>query len=255
MVDEPAATAPAFEYENDDMTASFNLRPRPDFRGPVPEDQRKISQDVYEARNVLQLLKDDKAIGDAVFTEFIRRVTQAGRAGCVADNVDTKLAAEALDQIRADIVRRAATPLVYRYLRALAIWAAIGGVLGLGFAIVGAYHWPIVKGYSCVLIGATAGAWFSAAAARWKISFGTIPDYPDIQLEPVIRMLFVALVAVVFALFLHLGLITIKVGNTNFADFTESISVALLVGFVAGIGQRVLSVQLTERAEKFLPET
>lgn len=252
---QPAAAAvhsPAFEYEGDVRSEKFNLRPRPDFKGTIPEDQRKISQDVYEARNVLKLLKDDKAISEPLFQEFIERVTQAGFAGCVADNVDARLAGEALEQIRADIVRRAATPLVYRYLSALALWAAAGGACGLVIALIGGNHLPILKGYGCVLIGAMAGAWFSVAASRWQISFDTIPDYPDIRLEPVIRLLFVALVAAVFALFLHLSVITIKLGGLDLASFSHSISVALLVGFVAGIGQRALSVQLTERAQKFL---
>jgi len=138
--------APAFEYANDDMSEKFNLRPRANFKGAIPEDQRKITQAVYEARNVLTLLKDDKAISDAHFKEFIERTTQAGFAGCVAENVDPRLAGEALEQIRADIIRRAATPLVYRYLRALALWAGIGGVVGLVIAVVGVNYRPILLG-------------------------------------------------------------------------------------------------------------
>jgi hypothetical protein len=243
---------PAFEYENRDMSEKFNLRPLPGFRGSIPEDQRKISQDVYEARNVLKLLKDDKAISATLFEEFIQRITQAGFAGCVADNVDPTLAGEALEQIRADIVRRAGTPLVYRYLRALALWALVGSILGLATIHFGAGYWPVLKGYGCVLIGAMAGAWFSIAASRWQIAFDTIPDYPDFHLEPVIRMLFVAMVAAAFALFLHLAIITVKIGNVDLASFTDSISVALLVGFIAGISQRALSVQLIDRAQKVL---
>jgi hypothetical protein len=63
-------------------------------------------------------------------------------------------------------------------------------------------------------------------------------------------MLFVAASAAVFALFLHLSIITIKIGNVDLASFAASKSVALLVGFIAGIGQRVLSAQLIERTEK-----
>jgi len=250
-----AVTRGAFEYENNDRSEKFNLRPRPNFVGQIPEDQRKISQAVYEARNVLKLLKDDKAVSDALFQEFIQRVTQAGDVGCVASNVHPKLADEALEQIRADIVRRAGRPLVYRYLGVLVVLALVGGALGLIIAHVGAHCWPnspMLAGYGYVLIGAMAGAWFSVAAVRWQISFDSIPDYPDIYLEPVIRMLFVAFVAAVFALFLHLSVITIKLGNLDFASFTSSISVALLVGFIAGITQRALSVQLTARAQKFL---
>ena len=100
-----------------------------------------------------------------------------------------------------------------------------------------------------------AGAWFSVAASRWQIAFDTIPDYPDICREPVIRMLFVALVAGVFALFLHLAIITIKIGDVDLKTFTDSVSVALLVGFIAGISQRALSVQLIDRAQKVLNPT
>jgi hypothetical protein len=244
--------APAFEYEDGIMSEKFNLRPRTGFKGAIPDDQLKISQDVYEARNVLKLLNEDNAIKDSLFGEFIQRVTQAGFVGCVADNAYPVVASDALEQIRADIVRRAGTPLVYRYLRALAFLALVGSALGFVIAYNGINYSTVLKGYGCVLIGAMAGAWFSVAASRWQIAFDTIPDYPDTCLEPVIRMLFAALVAVAFALFLHLGIITIKIGNVDLATFTGSIKVALLVGFVAGIGQRALSVQLIDRAQKVL---
>jgi hypothetical protein len=251
------AFLPAFEYENNIMNENFNLRPRTGFKATIPEDQRKVSEDVYEARNVLKLLKEDNAITDLHFDEFIQRITQAGYVGCVAENVYPALASGALEQIRADIVRRAGTPLVYRYLKALARCALVGGVAGLVIAYIGISYTsfsyaPLFKGYGFVLIGAMAGAWFSVAASRWQIAFDTITDYPDIKLEPVIRMLFVALVAAAFALFLHLDIITIKIANVDFKTFISSISVALLVGFIAGISQRALSVQLVDRATKVL---
>jgi hypothetical protein len=251
------AYLPAFEYENNNMKENFNLRPRTGFKATIPEDQRKVSEDVYEARNVLKLLNEDNAITGLRFDEFIQRITQAGYVGCVADNVYPALASVALGQIRADIVRRAGTPLVYRYLKALARCALVGGVAGLVIAYIGMSYTsfsyaPLFKGYGFVLIGAMAGAWFSVAASRWQIAFDTIPDYPDIKLEPIIRMFFVALVAAAFALFLHLGIIVIEIGGVKLVNFIGSISVALLVGFIAGISQRALSVQLVDRATKVL---
>jgi hypothetical protein len=104
-----------------------------------------------------------------------------------------------------------------------------------------------------VVIGAMVGAWFSVAASRWQIAFETIPDYLDIYYEPFVRMLFVAIGAGAFALFLNLSVLTIKIGNIDFADFTTpNVGVAILVGFISGIGERALSVQLIERAQKFL---
>jgi hypothetical protein len=247
---------PAFEFENNDETENFNLRPRTSLHSPVPEDQRKISHDVYEARNVLKLLKEDNAFATpGTYDEFMKRVIQAGHAGCVAPYVDTNLASGALEQIRADIVRRIGTPLAYRYLRALAGWASGGIAFGLIIVIIGHFALPEIAGYGWVVIGGMIGAWFSVAASRWQIAFETIPDYLDTYYEPFIRMLFVGIVVGIFALFLALSILTIKIGNVDFADFTKTVGVAILVGFVGGIGERALSVQLIERAQKILNPT
>jgi hypothetical protein len=171
--------APAFEFENNNESENFNLRPRPDLHSPVPEDQRKISHDVYEARNVLKLLKEEKAFGTpGLYDEFMQRVIQSGKVGCVAPYVDTNLASGALEQIRADIVRRVGTPLAYRYLRSLAGWAGGGAGLGLITGIIGDWVLPAIEGYGWVVAGAMAGAWFSVAASRRQIAFETIPRLP-----------------------------------------------------------------------------
>lgn len=252
---------PAYKWEPpEDLTDNFNLCALPDCLSPVPEDQRKIAHDVYEARNVLVLVKEHDAIKKS-YDEFIKRVIQAGTVGCVArPYVHPINAAAALEQIRADIVRRVGMPLVYRYLAVLAACAvggllagiAAGHLIGFAAAFLGHPVWPAIHGYDWILVGAMAGAWFLVAVSRWQIAFDTIADYVDIQLEPVIRMLFVALVAAVFALFLHLSIVKITIGDVDLASFDNSISVALLVGFVAGISQRALSVQLIERAQKVL---
>src|SRR4051812_1170799 len=88
-------TAPAFQFEKNDLSDNFNLTHRDDFHGPIPEDQRKVSYDVYEARNVLKLLKEDRAFGKkGPYDEFIKRVVQAARAGCVAPYAEPGLASQ-----------------------------------------------------------------------------------------------------------------------------------------------------------------
>ncbi len=251
----PAAanTKPAFEFEGNDQSENFNLKPREDLTSPIPGDQRKVTQDVYEARNVLKLLKEDEAFGtQATYDEFIKRVTQAGRAGCVAPYVDPGGAGSALEQIRVDIVRRVGTPLAYLYLRSLAGWALVGIGLALAVVIIGSKALPPIVGYGWVVIGAMLGAWFSVAASRWQIAFETIPGYLDRVYEPFVRMLFVGILGGAFALFLDLSILSIKIGNFDFADFNKSAGAAILVGFVAGIGERALSVQLLDRAQKIL---
>ena len=245
-------TEPAFEFENNDESENFNLRPRANFNRPMPPEQAKISHAVYEARNILRLVKEENAVTQVAYDEFIKRVVQAGRAGCVAQYVSPVLAGEALEQIRADIVRRVGTPLTYRYLRSLAAWAAGGVVLGGIVVIIGRWFVPGIEAYGWVEIGAMVGAWFSVAASRWQIGFDTIPEYLGPNNEPLVRMLFVAIGAAVSALFLQLAILTIKIGTTDLATFQTNIGVALILGIVAGIGERTLSVQLIEKTQKAL---
>src|SRR5258706_9824005 len=137
---EAPAVKGMFKFHNDERGDQFNLRPRDDRSGAIPEDQRKISYELYEARNVLKLLQeegafksDDKAKGDTTpgvksYDEFIARLTQAAEVGCVSEGVDTALALKARDELRMDIARRKGRHITNTCSLPLAL-CAIGGRL------------------------------------------------------------------------------------------------------------------------------
>jgi hypothetical protein len=59
----PSASPPqpvkgTFEWEEGKTDENFNLKPNVNRAMPIPEDQRKISGEVYEIRGVLRLLKE-----------------------------------------------------------------------------------------------------------------------------------------------------------------------------------------------------
>jgi hypothetical protein len=253
-----AGTEPAFEFDEDDRTENFDLRPKDNRSGSISEEQRKISHEVYEARNILKLLKEKRAFQrNDSYKEFIERVVQAATVGCVARHVDTKLAAEALEQIRTDVVRRNGRPIMYRYLTYLAAWA-LGGVLvgWLVIAVAGSKEWRALQGYGWIIIGSMVGSWISVAATRREISFDGIQDFLDVRFEPFIRMLFVGCISSVFALFLQLKLIPLTIAEFDLATFAEHPPWALLIGVIAGISEKAVSVQVVERARKVLsPES
>jgi hypothetical protein len=234
----------AFKLAGNDE--NFNLKPR-DVPDPIPDDQREISHDVYEARNVLKLFRERGAIrkGDASFDEFLRRLLEAAKAGCTARNVKTRLAAEACDQIRKDIIRRIGMPIFWRYLSILAMWALGWGVLGFVLTLLGDSN---IKNYGWVIVGAMVGAWVSVAAGRWSLDFKDLPELINVSLEPLVRTILVVLVASVFALLLQLQVFKISIGGLiNLSDFSTKIDVALLVGLIAGISVRSISTQVVER--------
>jgi hypothetical protein len=245
-------TAGAFELEGDDE--NFNLRHK-DVADPIPDDQRTLSHEIYEAANILKLLKAQGAFrkDHAVFREFIQRILQAARAGCTARHVDTGHASHALEQIRADILRRKGRVIVYRYLFVLGLWALAGAVVGALIVAATAFLRPPWQGYGWVIIGAMIGTWISVAATRFEVSFTGIQDYLDYLYEPVIRMAFVGALAILFALFLKLKLLSLSIGDLDLADFaTGRIGAGLALGAISGIGEKAISVQMIDRVRKLL---
>jgi hypothetical protein len=235
---------------------------------PVPADQAKLSKDIYETKNILKLLSSEGWLGPKpksdddtydTYKEFIKRVKEVADAGCIGPDIETALAADALTQIRADVLRRVGRPVAFRYLHFLALWGLAGALIG---AVVeaGASYWTSVESmrhYGLVLVGAMAGAWFGVAVRRWQIAFEELPGFLDMIYEPLIRMVFVAVVALVFALFLDLRVLNITLGSVDLAaDFSGgSVETALLLGFIAGMSERAVSKQLTDQVGKALPQS
>jgi hypothetical protein len=246
----------------------FDLRPRLGHQHPIPVDQVKLSQDVYETKNILKLLQENKWFGKTpqqgtAYREFISRVKEAARVGCTAEDIETAVGTEAIAQIRADILRRVGRPLAFRYLRFLALWALGGAVIGLLVAAWGqSASEPLFQRlghYGWVIVGAMAGAWFGVAVRRWGIVFAEIPDYLNVKSEPFVRMLFVAIVASILALFLDLGVLSIKLGPVDLAGFVSPegrrVQIALLLGFVAGMSERAVSKKLMDQVGKVIPQS
>ena len=245
----------AFVLEDEKDGDGFNLRPRPDRAGGIPDDQREVSHGVYEARNILKLLNEGGAFNSdqGAYDEFIRRIIQAAKAGCDGPNVDTKLAAAALEQIRKDVVRRKGRPLAFRYLCYFLLWALGGAVVALlAVGVLACIARPELMSYAWVVVGAMAGVWVSTAAGRWEVSFEGMQDYLDISHEPFIRVLFVALLTLIVALLVAAQVLPISFANVKLADFTTDTALALILGVVVGFSERLISVELIDRARKVL---
>ena len=211
----------------------FDLKPKPDRTGPIPEDQRNVSREVYAARNTVKLLQDRRIFKkNTEYDEFIERIKQAAKDGCTGLNVDTTLALGALADIRADVVRRRGRRVAFQYLLILALWAVGGVLLGGGVTLLGQF-WTGLSGFGFVIMGSMIGAWLSVAASRWEIAFEGLQDF-------------------LVGLFLQLGVFNFKIGNADLTNFARNPSWAFALGVVAGIGERALSMQVLARSKEVL---
>lgn len=141
---------------------------------------------------------------------------------------------------------------MFVYLAFFALWAAGGvalAIVGLFLARCFASH---MMGYGWLLIGTMGGAWFSTAARRWQIAFEDIQEFIDVVYEPVIRVVFVGVLALLLGLFLDVKLLSLKIGSVDLTEFPTNVRLALVLGAITGIGEKVISVQLLERAKMIL---
>lgn len=248
-------SSPEEEAENSDLE-KFNLKPK-DIPDPIPEDQRELNHGIYSTVGVLKLLKEQGVFSndDHSYREFLGRLLQAAKVGLAADHVKSKLAARALEQIRDEIVLRKGRTIQFRYLTKLLRWVTLGIVIGSLLVLAASQGGSGLKGYGWVLMGSMAGAWMSVAATRREIAFEDLPNFLDSDVEPAIRLLFVGLLALALALFLQLELLSISIVNAQLSKFAESAGMALLLGLIAGIGEKAVSVRLIKRASEIVTPT
>lgn len=171
---------------------------------------------------------------------------QAAEVGCTANNVKTRLAADALEQIRRDIVRRKGRAIKYRYLITLGRWAVMGILLG-ALVVAASCYVAALSGYGWVIAGSMVGAWLSLASTRRQVSFDSIQDVVNVGKEPVIKLIFVAILASTLAFLLEIGVISLSLGDIDLAEFHANARFAVLLGLVTGISERAASVQVIDR--------
>ena len=242
-----------YEIDRNTDDVSFNIKPK-DAAGDIPDDQRQIHHGIYKAYNALKLLAEHKIIdrAEGEFAEFRERLLEVAEVGLAAKNVKTREAAAALKDIQIDILTRKGKRVVYSYLFRLGYWALSG--LGFGLIVYFLLKTYLVdtRGYGLVICGAMVGAWLSVAATRTRIELDAISEFLDYGREPIVRLVFVILLSVALALLLQEGLITIKIGSVDFADFKSKASVALILGVVIGVSEKALSLKFIERVKTYV---
>lgn len=249
------STEESNQKSNEKLNEEFNIKPK-DRPAPIPEEQSEIAHGIYETWGVLKLLREQGVFsGDndqEVFREFRDRLVQVAQVGLAANNVKTRTAAKALEQIRQGIILRKGVAIKLRYLLQLAIWSLYGILAGLILIVLsGTGTIPAtLAGYGWVLIGAMVGAWMSVASTRRALAFHEIAEYLSSTREPIVRLLFVGFLAMTLALMITYGVITLDMGKASLADFHDKRGVAVLIGLIAGIGEKAVSLRIIERVQK-----
>ena len=201
--------------------------------------------------------KSSRYLRDSVVPGLLLRIYPSGRKAWAIEQgrkrkVIGPVGIFSLEQIRQGIILRKGVAIKLTYLLQLAIWSLYGIFAGLILVIfAGTGNIPAtLAGYGWVLIGAMVGAWMSVASTRRALAFHEIAEYLSSTREPIVRLLFVGFLAMTLALMITYGVITLDMGQASLADFHEKRGVAVLIGLIAGIGEKAVSLRIIERVQK-----
>jgi hypothetical protein len=169
----------------------------------------------------------------------------------------TELGEMALETLKREVVVRESGRVKNEYIRRLGAWAAVFAFAFFSLSIVGRYgFYPEWLGrqreFFTLLSGSMVGTWVSFSIRKVELQYSELATIESDQLDPPIRLLFVAALTLFVGLIFTTDLARINIGNFNTASFLISSSSALLIGMVCGIGEQSLSRTVGSRASEFM---
>jgi hypothetical protein len=252
-----------FIVSQDGDNLDIEYRVDPNAQGPCPDDQLALKNDIEAAEAALKVLYPDESLRLPKFRELLS-LASVGLAGA---NAAPKIAAAALASFKQGILLTEGGARKNRYLKDLGKFAVLFAALPLLVAVVLRYGVPcfwtlsscaktvaaLLTNFSLLWSGAMLGAWLSYGLRTEVLTFEELVLPEEDRLEPLVRLLFVGMLAMVLGLALYIGVLDISFGKVSSRQFIHRTALALLLGVLMGASERALSGQVTKLAGNLLP--
>lgn len=223
----------------------------------IPAEVATLQIDIDRTLTTVDMLFPDTGKNDEnrrKFGLYYDKVAGIAVAGIGQDQ--TLFGNLALQALQAKVVLRESGRVKNSYVRRLGFWSASLAVI---FAIL--YFlarsgcgpvWLLPKReFLMLLIGCFIGTWLSFSIRKVALSFGELSVVENDQLDPPIRLIFVAGLTMVVGLIFSTQLAAITIGNFN-TNFLGSGTHALLIGLFCGIAEQTLSTTVGSEASDFI---
>lgn len=104
----------------------------------------------------------------------------------------------------------------------------------------------------CDILGAVTGTWVSFGARKFEIEFEDLASLEKDKMTPVIRLIYIAVASLIFALLMSVGLIDVKIGNVDISKAFTDIKPALVIGVLCGLVESKIGIQVYNKAVSLL---
>lgn len=231
----------------------------------IPAEQKTLRIEVEKTLIALRtIFKDDTKS----FKEYFDQLYLLSTAGLSGDPATPILASEGLASLKNDILIKEGGKIKNKYLRSLGkpVIAAVGllSLLSIVSANIPALletanyfdffktNYLVWANFFVMLTGTMAGIWVSFGARKVEIKFDELAIIEEDRLEPVLRIVFVGILATFIGLLFSTEAVQVTVGTVSSKLINHDSRVALLLGFILGFSEKMLALKVSEQASKFL---
>jgi len=226
----------------------------------IPEDQRILRLNIEQTLIVLKSLFTKEI---ASYNEYFDQVFSLATAGLGADPAAPHMANEALCSLKEEILIREGGKIKNKYIFDLGIVSIkffctllIVAALFQGSASWCEEAWSnallLGRNFSLVWMGAVVGIWVSFCARKIELKFEELHVIDSDRLEPIVRIMFVGLLATIIGLLFSTEAITVKIGSLSSNMINTNPQVAFLIGCLLGFCEKVLALKVSEQARAMI---
>ena len=214
---------------------------------PIPKEQKELYVEAESACNIIKsLVNTDKEIKK----KYFKKLLSLCQVGLSAQPAQTDTAKLALIKLKEEVVLVEGKRIKNYYMKILGLDAIIIGllasiVLGICFYFS---KWTWCPSTLCIIWGSLAGTWVSFGARKFEIQFEDLAALEKDKMSPFIRLIYIAVAALIFALLMNVGLVDIKIGNVDTSMAFTDVKPALVIGILCGLVESKIGIQVYNKA-------
>lgn len=245
-----------FLIEEDETNVDLKFFPDQNKDGEIPVEQQDLVTEISGVLNDLKILY--KGRQDELNKRF-KELAGIARIGVLSGDIkiQPKMSKRSLSQLKLEILQKESGRIKNSYMKELGIKALLIALvllllyLILQFAPI-CWNTVIFQNFLLLVVGTVTGVWLSYGIRKKELDFEDLIIIEKDRLEPLLRLIFTALIAVIFGLLFLVEFVSIDIGKFSTKNLDTSGLTALVLGCLLGLSENVIGLKLGNKASSFL---
>jgi hypothetical protein len=223
----------------------------------VTENQQKLHLEIEKTLVVVRKLYENTPIE---LEHYFSQLLTLAQAGLVPEeNAQPTISLNALQQLKSEIIDKKSGEVKNTYFKTLGLKATYLGLPILLIALIIKifyyfYDFDILNNLSTfsnflfIWCASLVGVWLSFGARKTILTFEELITIEEDRLEPIIRLIFVGVMALMFSLLFYKEAIVLEIGKISTKSISTDSFIAIIFGVFLGLSEKLIGQKLTKKA-------